>query len=241
MFVLLFAFGPVMSSESRPVTVPFSALPRRYAGATVEERAQQRRERLLDAAFEVFGRQGYRDTTLRQICAQARLTDRYFYDHFTSLNDIFLQVRQRLSVELVERIMQVLLRPQTDPVLVIREALAVFFQYVKDDPRRARVLLLDAMNFSVMSTEVALDRLNWYASLIEGRLRTRYPSLPPHLDFKLVAGGFLGHVTYVATIWALQKFDTPVERLVDHASYAWSGLHHWLADHNVSMPARSVG
>lgn len=230
-----------MSSESRSSTVPFSALPRRYAGATVEERAQQRRERLLDAAFEVFGRQGYRDTTLRQICAQARLTDRYFYDHFSSLNDIFLQVRQRLSGELVEQIMQVLLKPQADPMLVIREALAAFFQYIKDDPRRARVLLLDAMNFGVMSTEVALNRLNWYANLIEARLRSRYPELPPHLDFKLVASGFLGQVTYVATVWALQKFDTPVEQLVDHASYAWAGLHHWLSDHSHSTPIRNVG
>lgn len=230
-----------MSSESQPANVPFSALPRRYAGATVEERAKQRRERLLDAAFEIFGRQGYRDTTLRQICAQARLTDRYFYDHFKSLDDIFLEVRQRLSTELVQRIMDVLLKPQPDPVLVIREALASFFEYVKEDPRRARVLLLDAMNFSVISTEVALSRLAWYAGLIEGRLRARYPNLPPQLDFKLVAGGFLGQVTYVATVWALQKFDTPIEHLVDHASCAWSGFHHWLSDHNASVPVRSVG
>lgn len=229
-----------MSSEPRSANTPFSALPRRYAGATVEERAEQRRERLLEAAFEIFGRQGYRDTTLRQICAQARLTDRYFYDHFKSLDDIFLAVRHRLSSELAERIMVVLLKPQADPVLVIREALASFFEYVKEDPRRARVLLLDAMNFSVISTEVALSRLAWYAGLIEARLRTRYPNLPPHLDFKLVAGGFLGQVTYVATVWALQKFDTPIEHLVDHASYAWSGLHHWLSDHDASVPVRSV-
>jgi AcrR family transcriptional regulator len=230
-----------MSSESSSPSVPFSALPRRYGGATVEERAQQRRERLLDAAFEVFGRQGYRETTLRQICAQARMTDRYFYDHFTSLDDIFIHVRQRLSVELMERLMQVLLRPQTDPVLMIRQALRSFFEYIQEDPRRARVLLLDAINFSVISTDVARSRLSWYASLIEGRLRARYPNLPPHLDFQLVAGGFLGQVTYVANVWALQKFDTPVEHLVDHASYAWMGLHHWLSDYDASVPIRSVG
>jgi AcrR family transcriptional regulator len=230
-----------MSSESSSPAVPFSALPRRYGGATVEERAQQRRERLLDAAFEVFGRQGYRETTLRQICAQARMTDRYFYDHFTSVDDIFIHVRQRLSVQLMERLMQVLLKPQTDPVLMVRQALRSFFEYIKEDPRRARVLLLDAINFSVISTDVARSRLSWYASLIEGRLRARYPNLPPHLDFQLVAGGFLGQVTYVANVWALQKFDTPVEHLVDHASYAWMGLHHWLSDYDASVPIRSVG
>lgn len=231
-----------MTSETPPVpAVPFSSLPRRYAGATAQERKLQRRERLLDAAFEVFGRQGYKETTLRLICAQAHMTDRYFYEHFESLDDIFLQVRQRLTVELVEMLMHVALRPEPDPVLVMRHALTVFFEYVKADPRRARILLLDAMSFSLTSTEVAKTRLAWYASVIEGRLRARYPHLPPHLDVKLIASGFLGQVTYVAAVWTLQKFDTPIEHLVDHAAYAWVGLHHWLSDYNASVPIRSTG
>lgn len=230
-----------MTSENPSPAVPFSALPRRYAGATAQERKQQRRDRLLDAAYEVFGRQGYKETTLRLICAQARMTDRYFYEHFESLDAIFVQVRQRLSVELMEQIMRALVKPESDPVLMIRHALTTFFEYVKEDPRRARILLLDAMSFGLTSTGVAQTRLQWYAGLIEGRLKARYPNLPPHLDTTLVASGFLGQVTYVATVWTLQKFDTPVEHLVDHASYAWMGLHHWLSDYDASVPIRSAG
>lgn len=221
--------------------VPFNALPRRYGGASAHERKQQRRERLLEAAFEVFGRKGYLNTTLRLICAQARMTDRYFYEHFESLEAIFLEVRQRLATELVERLLQALSKPEPDPVLVIRHALTVFFEYVKEDARRARVLLLDAMSFGLTSTEVAETRMNWYAQLIAGRLKARYPNLPPHLDFQLVASGFLGQVTYVATVWTLRKFDTPVDQMVDHTAYAWMGLHHWLADYDASVPIRSAG
>jgi AcrR family transcriptional regulator len=231
-----------MTSETpSPPEVPFTSLPRRYAGATAQERKLQRRERLLDAAYEVFGRQGYKETTMRLICAQARMTDRYFYEHFESLDDIFLQVRQRLTVELVEVIMNVVIRPEPDPVLKIRSALTAFFEYLKSDPRRARILMLDAMSFGLTSTEVAKTRLNWYASLIEGRVKARYANLPPHLDFKLVASGFLGQVTYIASVWTLQKFDTPIEHLVDHASYAWVGLYHWLQDYDASVPIRSAG
>lgn len=178
---------------------------------------------------------------MRLICAHARMTDKYFYEHFESLDDIFLQVRQRLAVQLMEEIMQVLAKPAADPVLTIRHALTAFFEYVKADPRRARILLLDAMSFSLTSTEVAKNRLGWYATLIEGRLKARYPNLPPHLDYKLIASGFLGQVTYVAAVWALQNFDTPVDHLVDHASYAWMGLHHWLSDFDASVPIRSAG
>jgi AcrR family transcriptional regulator len=231
-----------MTSETPlPDPVPFSALPRKYAGASAQERKDQRRERLLEAAYEVFGRQGYKQTTLRLICAQARMTDRYFYEHFESLDDIFLKVRQRLSVELMELIMKVVMQPQADPVLALRHALSAFFEYLKADPRRARILMLDAMSFGLTSTEVANTRVTWYASLIEGRLKARYPNLPPHLDCKLVASGFLGQVTYLGSVWTLQKFETPVEQLVDHASYIWMGLHQWLADYNASVPVRSAG
>jgi AcrR family transcriptional regulator len=230
-----------MSPENPPPSVPFSSLPRRYGGVSAEQRKAQRRERLLDAAFEVFGRRGYRETTMRLICAQARMTDRYFYEHFESLDDIFLHVRQRLAVELMTEIRQVLVKPEADPVRMIRQALTAFFEYVKADPRRARVLLLDAMSFGLTSTEVAKTRLDWYASLIEARLKARYPNLPPHLDHRLVASGFLGHVTYVATVWAMDNFQTPVEHLVDHASYAWMGLHRWLSEHEASVPMRGAG
>ena len=222
-------------------SVPFSALPRRYAGATAEERNQQRRERLLEAAFEVFGREGYKETTVRLVCAHARMTERFFHEHFESLDDLFIQVRQRLSTELVGTITAALLKPQPDPVLAIRQALAAFFGYVKEDPRRARILLLDAMSFGLTSTDAAKTRLDWYAGMIEARLKARYPHLPPHLDYKLVASGFLGQVTYIAIVWTLQKFDTPVEQLVDHASYAWMGLHQWLSDYDASVPIRSAG
>lgn len=230
--------GGIAVQPARPMSlappstqVPFTSLPRRYAGASAQERRQQRRDRLLEAAFEVFGRNGYQATTLRLVCAQARMTDRYFYEHFDSLDTIFLEVRQRLGRELVDRIVRALNRPEPDPILLIRHLLTTFFDYIKEDPRRARVLLLDALSLGSATSDIALARLGWYAHLIKERLAARYPSLPPHLNHDLVASGFLGHITCVASVWALRKFDTPVDEVVDHTAYAWVGLHRWLADH----------
>ena len=216
--------------HSSPPPSHSSGLPRPYAGASAQDRHAERRERLLDAAFDVFGRQGYKETTLRQICANARMTDRFFYDHFKSLEDIFLQVRQRLTAEIVQIVSQALVRQDPDPVVMIRQALTAFFEYVKADRRRAQIILLDALSFGLSSTEAAKGRLDWYAGLIESRLKARYPHLPPHLDCRLVASGFLGHVTYISIVWTLQDFDKPVDELVDHAAYSWMGLRQWLSE-----------
>jgi AcrR family transcriptional regulator len=229
------------SEKSPPSAASFSALPRKYAGVSAQERKQQRRDRLLDAAYDMFGREGYKQTTLRLVCAHARMTDRYFYEHFESMDDLFLQVRQRLSTELVTIIMKVVIQPEPDPILLMRRALTAFFEYLQEDPRRARILMLDAMTFGLTSTEVAKSRLDWYSGMIEARLKARYPHLPPHLNCALVASGFLGQVTYIGSVWTVQKFDTPVEQLVDHLIYTWVGLHQWLADYNATVPVHSAG
>jgi AcrR family transcriptional regulator len=148
-----------MNPAPPPPNTPFTSLPRKYGGASAEERKQQRRERLLEAAFEVFGRQGYKQTTLRMICAQARMTDRYFYEQFESLDEIFLAVRQRITADMVQMITQTLHSPEVNPMVRIRQALATFFEFMKSDPRRARIILLDAMSFGLTSTEVAKIRL----------------------------------------------------------------------------------
>jgi AcrR family transcriptional regulator len=47
-----------------------------------------RRARLLNAAVACFGTYGYHQTTLKMLCDQAGLTERYFYESFANFDDI---------------------------------------------------------------------------------------------------------------------------------------------------------
>jgi AcrR family transcriptional regulator len=201
---------PAMSQPSDPLDVNTA---RRYGGASAAERAAQRRERLLDAALDVFGRHGWRHSTMRLICAQARLNDRYFYEHFATLDEIFLAVHKQLSADVAARIMLQVAQQPDDPILQTRAGLKAFFEYIKEDARRAH---LNA-------------RVSQYAGLLRERFKARYPKLTIPLDVELVVGGFVGMVIHTATVWSQRQFDTPVDILVDHNIYAWSGLHQWLS------------
>ena len=52
----------------------------------------QTRAALLEAAFELFSRQGYHATTMRQIAERSGLTPGSIYNHFSGKDDIFLSV-----------------------------------------------------------------------------------------------------------------------------------------------------
>jgi len=52
--------------------------------ATPRSKTQRTRARLMVAAFELFSRQGYEQTTVAQIAAAAGVTEMTFYRHFGS-------------------------------------------------------------------------------------------------------------------------------------------------------------
>ena len=49
---------------------------RQYRGRSSEERAAERRARLLEAGLQVFGTVGGDKATMTAICAEAKLTER---------------------------------------------------------------------------------------------------------------------------------------------------------------------
>lgn len=64
------------------------------------------RERLLDAAYELFSRRGVRDVGIEELLERSGVAKATLYKHFTSKDDLvaaFLQLReQRWTIELVE-------------------------------------------------------------------------------------------------------------------------------------------
>jgi AcrR family transcriptional regulator len=61
---------------------------RTYGGLSSQQRSQERRERLLDAARELIGEVGVAPLTVDLVCQRAKLSKRYFYTEFTTKDDL---------------------------------------------------------------------------------------------------------------------------------------------------------
>jgi AcrR family transcriptional regulator len=204
---------------------------RRYGGASAAERQAHRLERLLEAGFDVFGRMGYREATMRMICSQARLTDRYFYEHFTTVDEVFMAVHQKVSSEAARAVVLSVATAANDkdPQATVRAGLKAFYNFIKEDPRRAQILLMDAVTSGLTSPLNINARISRYVDVMRMRLKMRFPQLPFQPDTELILGGFVGLIIHSASVWVQRKFDTPIDTLVDHTSFSWLGLHQWLA------------
>lgn len=63
---------------------------RSYGGKTPVERSAERRARLIEATIAVLHSSGEARATMTAICAEAGLTERYFYESFAGLDDALL-------------------------------------------------------------------------------------------------------------------------------------------------------
>ncbi|WP_187672589.1 TetR/AcrR family transcriptional regulator [Zestomonas carbonaria] len=120
-----------------------------YGGISQEERVAARRKKFLRAGLEIFGGVGFRAATVRGICRQAGLTDRYFYESFGSIENLLLGVYKECTDELTKRVMENLrsVKPGSDLRDYIHDGLSTFFSYAQD-PLVARVCWLEVLGVS---------------------------------------------------------------------------------------------
>jgi AcrR family transcriptional regulator len=109
----------------------------------------ERRRRFLEAGFELFGTRGFADVRIRDLCAAADLTDRYFYESFKNMEELFDVIVADLAAE-VHRVSfeamnkQLTARP-TDLRAWVRGALASGMEFMASDPRRIRIAFLETV------------------------------------------------------------------------------------------------
>ena len=77
------------AAESRP-----------YGGVSSEERTARRREQLLDAGLELFGTRGYAASSIRELCLAASLNRRYFYESFSTREELLRAVYDEIVTDL---------------------------------------------------------------------------------------------------------------------------------------------
>ncbi|QNS05473.1 TetR/AcrR family transcriptional regulator [Streptomyces xanthii] len=68
---------------------------------TITKRRARTRQRLLDAALDVFAEEGFGRSTVEQVCERAGFTRGAFYSNFSSLDELFLALWEERSARML--------------------------------------------------------------------------------------------------------------------------------------------
>lgn len=128
---------------------------RRYGGRDAAQRREERRARLIAAGLELFGTTGYAATSVKNICREAGLTERYFYESLRDREDLLATVYDELIREV--QVATFAAADQAGPELEaqVRAGLDVFVRTLTDDPRKARIVLIEVVGVGPASNSAA--------------------------------------------------------------------------------------
>ncbi|MFC8045440.1 TetR/AcrR family transcriptional regulator [Nocardia sp. NPDC057353] len=107
---------------------------RRYAGVSAAQRRSDRRTALLREGRRIWGESGHAAVTVRGVCKAAGLTDRYFYEHFASREELLVAVADEVRDLLLGTLLQVGLTSPGGPEERLRAALHALLEVIATDP-----------------------------------------------------------------------------------------------------------
>jgi AcrR family transcriptional regulator len=165
---------------------------RSYAGVSAEARAEARRRQLVDAAIHLYGTQGYAATGVKQLCREAGVTDRYFYESFGGQAELFAAAYDSIVAELLQAIGAAVLAEAGQPDRQARAAVDAFLRTIAADPARAKVLFVEV---GAVGGDVARDiraSTRRFAELLAATARPHLPADTPEVRLTMAALSLVG-------------------------------------------------
>jgi AcrR family transcriptional regulator len=144
-----------------------------YGGVGAPERRAGRRARLLEAGLDLLGTEGWQATTVRGVCGRAGLTARYFYESFEDLDALLLAVFDSLAAESAAVVLEAVGRAPDEARAKARAAIAAYVDMLTLDPRKARVLFVEAMGSEALMRR-RFETLRMFARLVAEQGRAFY-------------------------------------------------------------------
>ncbi len=207
-------------TETLPKKKRAATVTRRYGGMDAAERRRERQRKLVDAGMEMFGKKGYHLSTVRDLCTEAGLTERYFYESFSTLGECFDAVYADLRTQLQQRIMAAVLKQgmvNQAPMDMGQSTLRAWYVFMHEDPRRARIMLIDAVSVSDTGMRGAESAVLEFSGMLKTFITMMYPDLANSgFDLNVIAAALSGASIYIAKDWIRSGFKMSVDEVLRH-------------------------
>ena len=172
-------------------------------------RAERRRERILEAALDVFSERGYGDAAMDEIAAGSATSKGGLYFHFPNKHALFGALLDRTADLLMHRL-EAAVADEPDALRKADAAIDRVLDVFGDHRRLARLFLIDAHTREFAPRLLAIRAR--FAALIARHLDegVRQGRIPP-CDTRLAGTVWFGAVNEVVVHWLIDPDAPPLE------------------------------
>jgi AcrR family transcriptional regulator len=170
----------------------------------------------MEAGLELFGTLGYASTSVRAVSAAAALNSRYFYESFSSREDLLYAVYQRIVTDIFTRAAAATAR-ETTLEEQARAGLRAAWTAVTEDRRKARIVALEVVGVSDRLERLRQEARQGLAQLTaDNAMSLAGRGIKLRLDPVLTARFLMGGVVEVLLEWINGDLDASADEVVEH-------------------------
>ena len=159
------------------------------------------RERILDAALEVFARKGYHRALVDDIVRASSTSKGAVYHHFPNKQAVFLALVDDFAARLAGAVAAAVGARQ-GALPKVEGALVAALSTFAGNERLARLILLEAVSLGPVYRAKRSEVAGRFAALIRGYLDEAVADGSiPHLDTRVATLAWLGAVNEIVTQW----------------------------------------
>lgn len=212
--------------EETSIDADSTAVKRRsFKGMSLEVRQAERRERLMEAGLQTYGTLGFFSVTVRDVCVEAKLTERYFYESFKNSGALFDAIYMRLVEDLQQRILTAVMQGAPDPKQMVQLGLNAFFQRLSDDQRVTRILFIDAILVHENGGKSIHKAVKRFDLMTQSFITLMIPQAQENMSMiSLISTGLTGYVSHLATRWAISGFRESVDEMLSACMVLYEAL-----------------
>lgn len=159
------------------------------------------RERILDAAMELFSAKGFHDTKLDEIVTQASASKGSIYFHFPNKEKLFIALVDQFA-DLIERRAKEAIAGEADSIRRVQAALEAALETFSDYRRPAKLLLVQAVGLGTVFERKRIEVNDRFVLLIQTYLDEAVAdgSIPP-VNTQIVSHAWMGAIYNIVIQW----------------------------------------
>ena len=159
------------------------------------------RERIIDAALDIFSNKGYHDTHMDEIVSESRTSKGAIYFHFPNKERLFLGLVDQFA-DLLERRITDAIEQHDEGILRVRAALEACLETFGKYRRPAKILLVQAVGLGAIFEKKRLEVNDRFEALIQTYLdeAVAVGDIDP-VDTAIVATAWMGAIYNVVIQW----------------------------------------
>lgn len=171
--------------------------------------SESTRERILDAALDIFSNKGYHDTRLDEIVQESRTSKGSIYFHFPNKEKLFLALVDQFA-DLLERRVNEAIQKEAQGMRRVQAALESVLNTFGKYRRPAKLLLVQAVGLGNVFEKKRLEINDRFAHLIQTYLdeAVKLGEIEP-ADTPVIAHAWMGAIYNVVIQWVYTNDPKP--------------------------------